>query len=261
MDERQSQIRERAGLDEGRINTEFLDTLQRFSTPVLLLVVIVSLGWAGYRYYNQQRLASRDQAFLELAVVEQSTNPAPATLRAVAQDYAGVGAVGELAQLALADLYLRAATIGVEPGTEIAFNAEIAETDRLDDAARRDYLDDAGALFRAVLQKAPDDTRAIIRLNALFGLAAVAASTDDAEGARQHLSDAKSLAERSGYPALVTLADARVAALDEMGERPVFANRDDLPRLPGDPAEPVEVPAPTPAPTEAPVETVEPEEA
>ena len=48
MEERQTQIREGAGLEESKLNVEFIDWLQRWSTPILLLVAGAALGMGLY---------------------------------------------------------------------------------------------------------------------------------------------------------------------------------------------------------------------
>jgi hypothetical protein len=42
MDERQTQIRERAGLEEARYNQDFIEFLRRFGTPILMVAAVIA---------------------------------------------------------------------------------------------------------------------------------------------------------------------------------------------------------------------------
>ena len=97
MEDRQRQIREGAGLEESRLNTEFIDFLRKYSTPMLLVVAAVAGGYGGLKYLERQRELARDSAFVQL---ESALNSRSATaLTGVADDNESRGAVAPLARL------------------------------------------------------------------------------------------------------------------------------------------------------------------
>ena len=63
MDERQTQIRQGAGLEESRINTEFLDFLNKWSSPVLIVIGLIGLGWFGLNYLERSKQSRMNNAF------------------------------------------------------------------------------------------------------------------------------------------------------------------------------------------------------
>ena len=124
MDERQAQIKEGAGLEESRVNQEFLDFLNRWSFPVLLIIAIVSGGYFVYNQWQARKIAARDQAFAELGNMESSNAPSVFSLTTIADEYEGVGHVSELALLQAASIHLNAVRTGLDPADPDASNPE-----------------------------------------------------------------------------------------------------------------------------------------
>jgi len=177
MDERQAQIREGAGLEESKLNVEFIDWLRRWSTPMLMVVALAALGFVAYQKWEQAKLAKVDRAFGELDGALATGNPSPESLKAIAQTYEGVRGVPIMARLTAADLYLGTVRTGVKPGTPIKQDGTVDEADKLSDDDRAKNLDEAERLYKAVLdQTAGDNGQAIHAMSAAYGLAAVAES-------------------------------------------------------------------------------------
>src|SRR5690606_41971572 len=109
MDERQTKIKEGAGLEESRLNTEFIDFLQRWGTPALLVVAVIALGYFGYQRLQMARTEKVNQAFVELEAALSTDNPNPRALEDIAATYSSTRAVPHIASLTAADGYLRAA--------------------------------------------------------------------------------------------------------------------------------------------------------
>jgi len=244
MDERHGEIRTGAGLEESRVNREFIDFLKKWSTPVLFVVAAVLLGFVVYQRVEQARLARVDEAFAAL-----EGGASPESLRGIAQDYEGVRGVGVLARLEAADQYLSALRRGVKAGAVVSAQGEVEnEEDLLDEATRELYLVRAEELFQEVLRKAQGKAGwEIHEINALFGLAAVAESRRDFEGARTYYERAAEAAERAGFAPQDEVARMRIASLDDLSEPKIY-EEDELPELPWAAGEPGPVGPLPPAP-------------
>src|SRR5438874_2058363 len=103
MDERQSQIRERAGLEESRLNEDFIEFLRKWGTPALMVLAIVAVGYLGLNKYKKARDEKIDKAFFDYEQVSGSNNPSPQSLTATAEEHEGVKAVSMLARRDAAD--------------------------------------------------------------------------------------------------------------------------------------------------------------
>ena len=257
MDERQTQIKEGAGLEESRINEELLDFLNKWSTPILMGIVVIAAGWWGYQQFQRAKVAKVNEAFGQFAAVEGSANASPTSLTALAEEYEGVRSVSELARLRAGDVYLNAVLRGLQPGAELIPGTEPAEAEVLTQDDRVDMLSRAERAYAAVLASTADDTaKALLGFNAAMGLAAVEENRGDAEKARGHYETAKRLLEAGGYDGMQGLIDARVEALAELPALVTLPAEADLPPLPGQEipeivAPEIELPEPGPiGPTE-----------
>lgn len=252
MDNRTDQIREGAGLDESRINQDFIDMLQKWSTPALFLIAAVVLAYWGWGYLKDRENAKINEAYAEVAGSVDYTvqNPSPTTLAAIRAEYGDVGAIGPMTALREADVYLEAAIKGVAPGSELELdeNNELtgtyAEEDLLSEEEAASYLERAEGLYREVAtSEKGGEAWAIHRLGGWFGLAAVAESQGDAEGAKAAYESAKALATEAGFMIWAQIADERLATVGEMVTPVKLVSQSQLPELP----EP-EVPAETETP-------------
>jgi predicted negative regulator of RcsB-dependent stress response len=236
MEERQTKIREGAGLEESRINREFIDWLQRWSTPILLLIAVAALGYLGYQWLQQKRAETVALAFQDLEAAASTTSPNPRALEDVAQTYRGVRAVSHVASLVAADEYLRAARLGIVPGAEVQQDGTYSQEDLLSGEQRNRYLADAERLYTGVLQAThADTTKAIHAISAAYGLAAVAETRGDLETARGHYERTIAISERVGYHAHAAVARQRIDTLSARAERPRLYAAAELPPLPGSP--------------------------
>ncbi|HYF14116.1 MAG TPA: hypothetical protein VD971_03485 [Phycisphaerales bacterium] len=216
MDERQQQIRERAGLDESRLNQDFIDFMRRWSTPLLVVLALVVGGWYAKTHFERQGKAKEDLAFDELQAARSGGRVSPETLLSVAEAHEGVGVVSIIARLDAADAYLDAVRRGVKPGATVNNDGTLANADdALTPADREKTLALAAEQYQRVLdQTATSDANGIYAMGALYGLAAVAESKGDAAGAEGYYERVSALAERLGYKGHVNLAKERLANLD-----------------------------------------------
>jgi hypothetical protein len=236
MDDRQTQIKEGAGLEDSRVNQEFVDFLNKWSSPVLLTLAVAALIWAGLQYLERQKIARIDQAFSELAAATQGGNPSPASLKTLASEYSGVRAVPELALLTTSDLYLNAFVTGIEPGAERDQQTGLIvnESDNLDEAQRAAYLEQAGQLAQQVLDLASkSQSRELIVMQAMTRLAVVEEGKRNFEAAASMYTRLESFATESGFVAVGNFANARVSKLEEIKDLTPLISESELQPLPG----------------------------
>ena len=116
MDERQQQIRAGAGLEESRLNTEFIDFIQKWGGPFLIICALLMGAWAGWNWLERKKSQRLDEAFGQYEAQLAGGNPSPEALRAVAEEFSGIASVSLLARLNAADIYLAAIRSGVRTG-------------------------------------------------------------------------------------------------------------------------------------------------
>ena len=232
LEERQTQIRERAGLEESRLNTEFVDFLRKWSTPFLLVVALIAGIYAVRQHLRRAEEARLAEAFAQLEGSVTAGNPD--ALRRIAEDFDSVRAVGALARLAAADIYMEAVVRGVRPGTETIPGVEPKPEDVLTPEDRARYLDDARALYDRVLADAGNDQGKVLHaVSALFGLAAVAESQGELDAARGHYERVRTLTSGTGFDAHATVAQSRIESLDRLTNLPELPSRTTFAPLPG----------------------------
>ena len=255
MDDRQTEIRAGAGLEDSRINKEFIDFLNKWSSPVILVFAIAALVWAGLRWMEQKKVEKIDRAFGDLQAATMGGNPSPASLNVLAETYAGVRSVPVIAKLTTTDLYLTAYLRGVQPGSEISrlTGEPVNEGDVLDENQRQLYLDQAGDLAKEVIALTEgDDGKALLTIHGLIRAGAVAECKRDFDAAASNYNRVITLADQIQMPALGAFGQMRLDALGTFDQEIVLPNSSDLVALPGE--EVFEIPAiPETTPESAPV--------
>ena len=116
MDERQQRIKEGAGLDESRLNQDFIEILRKWSTPVLLVLAIIAFSFYGVQQWNKLKVGKVNDAFAALETVRASGASLPSQFTLVSDAHSGVRSVALMANLDAADAYLRAVISGIMPG-------------------------------------------------------------------------------------------------------------------------------------------------
>jgi len=214
MDERQTQITEGAGLEESRINKEFIDLLQKWSTPVLLLILLIAGAYAGVKWLENRQQTQLDAAFVAFRDAEMEGRPE--ALLDVAREHSGVGSVGIAARLAAADLQLEAYHQRVRPGTQGQ-----SEEDRLSEAEAVELLDEAGETYAEVHERASGkDGLELLAISGRWGVAAVELSRGDFDAARAALEDVQSLATEHGYADLADRAARTIESIPALRDQP-----------------------------------------
>ena len=235
MDERQQQIKEGAGLEESRLNREFIDFLSRWGTTVLMVGVLCFLAYAGWERWQKMKLAKVDRAFEQLESLLTAQSPSPESLKAVADEFGGIRAVPHLARLRAADIYLEAARRGVRPGAN--FSAANDGTlqdpaDLLGDEDRQRMLNEAEQLYSRVLADTETTpTQALHAIGAAYGLAAVAECRGDSGAAKALYERVAAVAKSARLEAHATVAGQRITALTDLAMPRLYASAE-LPKLP-----------------------------
>ena len=234
MDERLSQIKEGEGLSESRVNQDLIDFLQKWSTPALVLLLVIVAGYVGWQQLEKRRIARVNQAFSELEAAGPAASASPDALLGLASQYDDVRSVGVLARLRAADAYMVAVRRGIKPGSPLNPDGTLQnEDDALDEQSRTLFLDRAENQYDEVRQRCTGKPNlAIHEINALYGLAAVAESRGDLDGARALYERVADLAASASLEPHPEIARERIASLDTLDDVPTLYAAANLPELP-----------------------------
>lgn len=245
----QTKIVEGAGLEESRLNQEFIDWLRTWGSPLLLVLCVVAGGWAAYQWWERQQAKVLNDAYVQLASAQESGSP-DGLLR-VAREHGKSGAVGVLATLRAADIYYESALKRLAPGGTVG-KAE----DQLNDEQRAANLEQARALYaQAAALAAADADHAVHEIAAHFGVAAVAETVGKTADALKAYDAAAAVAKRADLPALAAIADKHKADSASLASLPplrpgteIEASRRPQPKQPEPAQTPVGVLAPEAGP-------------
>ena len=254
QDIRTQEIKEGAGLDESRLNQEFIDALRKWSSPILFVLAGLMGLWALNQHLDRRENERINTAFLEFSQIAESSNPSPASLRALASEYEGVGSIATLARMTEADLYMTAVTTGLMPGAELdPITGEVQNAeDIVTDDSRATLLSDAESIYRRVLSDVGDSKdKGTLAMGAMFGLASIAEARGDADAARASYAEIEAKAEQIGFPEYAGVARDRAANVDEILAAGPLPTQSDLPQpeapeAPVDPASDADPAGPNP---------------
>jgi len=163
MDDRQRKVESGAGLQESRLNEDFIDLVKKHGTKVLLVLLVIMLTYVGWQRYKQWQEDLTDQAFSDLDNAARTPN----VLLSVASQWDGRGSVWEIATLRAARAYLDSARTRTEPGVD---PSTIPASDLLDDDRVRSMLNEANTLFESVLNRTRNN-KPIFAQDARWGIA------------------------------------------------------------------------------------------
>lgn len=253
------QVRERAGLEEARLNEELIDFLRsKTFTYILVAIAAIALGYSGLRKYKEIENQKAAAAFADFEQAIASENPSPDALERIAEAYDQIGTVGQRARLAAADAHLRLVRSGIKPGAVTTADGTVAKEDLLSEDDRKQNLERAGQLYQQVLTASQGvQGRFVQTIEAMYGLAAVAESKRDIEGAKKLYEQIVSMTENGTYALQAGVAKDRIAALSNLGDVKLLSVTD-MPWLAPKPATTVspnatpDQTAPAPAPKAGP---------
>ncbi|CAG0967995.1 hypothetical protein PHYC_01089 [Phycisphaerales bacterium] len=259
MDERQAQIRERAGLEESLLNVEFIEWLRKWGTPLLMVAALASGGYWLRAKWTKATQEKVDRAFSEYESARgRGTTPSPDLLLAVAADYEGVKAVPDMARLEAADAYLDALRRRVKVGAVLKTDASgraTGELDKPEDALnsedRAAYLAKAAELYDLVYQHSVDQPgKFMIAINAMYGLAAVEEGREQYDAARGWYEKIAKATEGTSFEPHAKVALYRITRLDMLKDFAAIPTRAEVPKPPEPPPTPELPPPATPTPGE-----------
>lgn len=230
MEERQRQIREGAGLEESRLNVEFIEALKKYSTPILVAIALIAGGYYVWTNYHKQRERSGDDALSQLDAAIESRNPT--TLVRVADENPR-GVVPEIARLAAADLHLDASRTGLPVGTTLdPQNPDTLPegTEPLTDEQRAEQVTKAKALYQQVFDATKDSPNRVVHtLPALFGLAACAESSGEWDAAKAYYDQIAQRAGAANLAPMAALAEHQKRTVEDIQNAPKLLSRAELP--------------------------------
>ena len=233
MDQRQAQIRERAGLEEARLNEEFIDFLRKYGWLLLLLMGLAFGATAARRYYKEYNVKKIDSAFVDLEGTLSSGNVSPNALLAVASDHSDIRAVPDIAKLEAADAYLSAVRRGIKPGAKVEPDGSVASSDDLiTDADRETFLGSAQSLYQEIYDRNHTNlNRKVMTLGTIFGLAAVAESRRDLDKAKGYYEQIITLTDKTTFSGQGLVAKQRIDRLPGLASLPKLLPRTELPEI------------------------------
>lgn len=234
MSDPQFKITERAGLEESKLNQDFIEFLRKWSSPILLVAVAVFGGYALYQRYERSQSTKIDAAFAEYTALLASGNPSPTSLLEIADTYKNVKSIGPMARLSAADAYMAAVRARRALGASVGQDGSLSSTDGLLTSTLKDeYLAKAREIYAGVLKDCANvPERRIMSLSAAFGLAAVAESEGNFSDATSLYEQAATLAEGHGDQAHAKIARDRIAGLDKLKTITEPLSAADLPKPP-----------------------------
>ena len=224
----QGGLKEGAGLEESRLNREFIDFLQVWGPRVLMVIAAIALGYFLYGKYRLSQEAALARAFSELDAAVVARNPT--SLIRVAEEQSGKAAVPLLARLAAADLYLESSRTGVPAGIQLDQAGALPEgTSFLTEEEKKSQLGKAAAEYETVLAAAgTSDGMAIHAISALFGLASVAESRGEMDKAKERYTKLIEMANQVGFTREAEAAQKRIDTLPSLDTMPRIYAQSDL---------------------------------
>ncbi|MEO1584857.1 MAG: hypothetical protein AAFR96_09840 [Planctomycetota bacterium] len=250
MDDRSREIREGAGLEESRVNTELIALINKYSSHVLIGLALIVGAYAGKQFLDRRANDNVNEAFAQHVDITETASPEPGSLGVLVSNYGDVRGIGTMARLREADVYLRAVATGTVPNAEFEVDPEtqaptnrVVESDLLSDEDASEYLDRADRLYSEVIAGVDGGVgSAVHEVGAWFGKAAVAESRGDAAAAQSAYESAIGAAERGGFRMYAELARARIGSIETAIADATLYSQDDLPEIPEpEPAPAVEV--------------------
>jgi predicted negative regulator of RcsB-dependent stress response len=238
MEERQTKIREGAGLEESRLNVEFIDWMKKYSTPMLLVVVVIAGGYFLWNWYEKAHEKGIDEAFSQLDAAAKSANPTSLTRVADEQNRL---VVPHQARLTAADIHLNAGRNGVPIGTTLVTDpsktpGSLPEgTEPLTEEQRSDELGKAQALYQQVFDGTKDSPDLVLQtVAALNGLAACAEMRKQPDAAKGYYQQVIERANAAKYPDLGKIAQHMIDTLDAIQNPPKLYAESKLPKAAAD---------------------------
>ena len=231
MEERQTKIREGAGLQESRLNTEFIDMMRKWGPHLVTGLAVIAGLYFAYNKWEAWRSDQKDGAFVQLN--EAAKSGSPSGLEAVGRDHAGSAVALEATSYA-ADLHMGAARTGIPVGEKLADidTSKLADSTKqfLTDDEKKKELGAAEGLYQSVVASANSTTgQQLLAIGSLNGLASIAEDRGELNKAKEFYQQAAAKAASLKLAPLETLIKKRLEALDSLKDAPKLFAAADLP--------------------------------
>lgn len=232
---------ETSDITESKVNQDFVDWLKTKGLNWLLVILAAICVYMLVVRWKQSNVQESADAWQALATADL-----PRSLEDVAEEYPDEEAVALLARMSAARRYIQSVragtTLGATTPEQPANPTQPAPppptTEPLSDSQRAEYLSEAKRLYQSALDSMNADVsktpaKALMRINALEGLAAVEESLGNADAAANYYKQA-SAAAGTAFPRLAEQAAEResnvsstvmVASLPTMAETGASALR------------------------------------
>lgn len=226
----QGRLESGAGLQESRLNQDFINWLEKWGPRVLYVILAVVVTYVGLQWYGRYQERLTDEAFASLREATEARDVG--MLEAVAAEHADRGAVSDLARLELGRLLQIAGTTRipetVQPGDE--------DVERLDVSQAEGRLRAALEQFEMVVARSSAD-RPLLAQQARWGMVSAHMSLGDGEAASRVLEAYVEAAEGLGLAETQRrAADERLALIESgLGGLLELPTREDLPELAREP--------------------------
>jgi predicted negative regulator of RcsB-dependent stress response len=242
MEERQRQIKEGAGLEESRLNTEFIDMMKKWGPHLITVVAILAGLWAARDWWNRKVETRADDAFasFEKALPKDNSPVNPAVFEQIAVDHATGTAVPLEARSVAAAIHMEAARTGIPIGEKLTDGKLPEGKNFLTAEEKKAELTKAEGLFQTILSSADSSIgQTNIAIGALTGLAAIAEDRAEFDKAKGFYQQAATKAADKKLEQLEKLIKNRLDTLDKLKNPPrLYASTE----LPGGGEKPVVAP-------------------
>ncbi len=231
MEERQTKIREGAGLQESRLNTEFIDMMRKWGPHFVTGLAVIAGLYFGYTKWEIRRGEQKDDAFVQLN--EAAKSASPAGLEGVAHDHAGSAVALEATSYA-ADLHMAASRTGIPAGEKLDEKdpSKLADATKhfLNDDEKKKELAEAERLYQIVVSEADSSGgQQLLAIGSLNGLASVSEDRGELPKAKEYYQQAMAKAASLKFTKLQELIKKRHDAVDTLKDPPKLFAAADLP--------------------------------
>jgi hypothetical protein len=233
MEERQRQIKEGAGLEESRLNTEFIEMMKKWG-PHLITVVAILMGlYAARDWWNRRVESQADEAFasLERAMPTDNSPANPSVFERLADEHSSSTAVPLEARSIAASIHMEAARTGVPIGEKLDQDNKLpAGKNFLTADEKKQELAKAEALYNTISEKANESLgQTQIAIGALTGLASIAEDRGEFDKAKGFYQRASDKAAARKLDQLKDLIKRRMETLDTLKNPPRLYAMSELP--------------------------------
>lgn len=219
-DDRRREVEVGAGLQESRLNEDFIDALKKHGPKVIYALAAVVLVVYGVSFYKQHKANQKDEAFAQLEQVSAE----PDALIDVAKQTEGQGSVPLMARIEAANALMDSARARIRAGV---LPSEAKPEDTLSDAQVQEQYQKAASELEAVIKLTEGTDKHLILQAARWGLASAKISLGDNEAAKKIVNDYVAFADTHGLKSQAETGRKRLVKM-ERAEAPKMVSESQL---------------------------------